>query len=425
MQERIEPEDGRSAGLLRYDRPFVRFWLAHAITVTGTTVSAVVLPILVFQRTGSPAQTSAIVAIAALPYLLLGLVAGAVADRSDRRRLMVGCELACTLLMASVPAAAALHVLTLPHVYAAALGSATAFVWFDAANFGALPTLVGRHRLVAATSILSATDAVAYIVGPALGGLLATTIGPDRALAVDAATYLVSGLLLLSVRRPFRETSPSIRTTSIRAEIAAGLRYLWHHRLVRALTLLGIGLSTSLGAVLGLLVVYSVRQLHLGSDDWRIGLLFSAGSAGALVASAALPRLRRRVPVPWISLASLGLGWASMAALVVVVRFELAVVAYVAFLGACQLAIINGIAYRQTITPDELQGRVNVVARMIAWGGQPFGAAVGGLVASVFGVRTALLVMSVGIGSSFVIGVLGPLRRLEAADPVCPVAEPP
>ncbi len=404
-------------GRLRDDGPFVRFWLAHTVTVTGTTVTSVVLPILVFQRTGSPAQTSAVVAFTALPYLLLGLVAGAVADRSDRRRLMVGCELASALMTASVPVAAAFDALTLPHIYAVALGSASAFVWFDAANFGALPALVGRSRLVAATSLFSSTDAVAFIVGPALGGLLATTIGPAQAMGVDAASYLGSGLLLLSVRRPLRGSSIPRRVGSMRVEIAEGLRYLWGHRMVRALTLLGTGLSTSMGAMLGLLVVFAVEQLGVGNDDWRIGLLFSAGSAGALMASASLPGLRRRVPVPRISLSSLGVGWACMVVMACVSRFDVALVAYLGFLGTCQLAIVNGISYRQLVTPDELQGRVNVVARMIAWGGQPLGAAIGGLLASAFGVRTALVVMSLGIGSSFVAGLLGPLRRV---DPISP-----
>ncbi|MDQ3763235.1 MAG: MFS transporter [Actinomycetota bacterium] len=414
--ERKEGKVNPGLGRLREDGPFIRFWLAHTVTVTGTTVSYVVLPILVFQRTGSAAHTAAIVAIAATPYLLIGLVAGAVADRSDRRRLMVGCELACAALVGSAPVAAAFDVLTLPHIYAVALGSATAFVFFDAANFGALPALVGQPRLVAAISTFEATDGVAHIAGPALGGLLATIIGPEQALAVDAASYLISGLLLLSVRRPLRGSAPVHRGASMRAEIGEGLRYLWQHPMIRALTMLGFGLSASLGAAVGLLIVYGVHQLGLESDDWRIGLLFSAGSAGALMASAAFPYVRRHVPVPWISLTGFGLSWTCLGVMAAIDHFETALVAYFGFLAACQLAVINGITYRQSATPDELRGRVNVVARMIAWGGHPFGAAIGGALASAFGVRTALVVGSLGVGASFVVGLFGPLRRIDATD---------
>ncbi|MGH3922859.1 MAG: MFS transporter [Pseudonocardiaceae bacterium] len=410
---RKEGEATTGLGRLRDDGPFVRFWLAHTVTITGTTVSYVVLPILVFQRTGSAAHTAAIAAIAATPYLLLGLVAGALADRSDRRRLMVGCELACAALVGSAPVAAAFDALTLPHIYAVALGSATAFVFFDAANFGALPVLVGRPRLVAAISTFESTDGVAHVAGPALGGLLATTVGPEQALAIDAASYLVSGLLLLSVRRPLRGSAPIRRGASMRAEIGEGLRYLWQHSMIRVLTLLGFGLSVSLGATVGLLVVYGVRQLGL-DDGWRIGLLFSAGSAGALLASLAFPAVRRHVPIAWISLTGFGVSWTCLVAMSAIGHFESALVAYFGFLAACQLAVINGIAYRQSATPDELRGRVNVVARMIAWGGQPFGAAIGGALASAFGVRTALIVGSLGVGASFVVGLLGPLRRIDS-----------
>lgn len=157
-----------------------------------------------------------------------------------------------------------------------------------------------------------------------------------------------------------------------------------------------------------------MHQLGLDSDNWRIGLLFSAGSAGALMASVAFPYVLRQLPVAWISLTGFGVSWVCMAAMAAIGRFEAALVAYFGFLAAYQLAVINGIAYRQSATPDELRGRVNVVARMIAWGGQPFGAAIGGAMASAFGVRTALVVGSLDVGTSFVVGLFGPLWRIDS-----------
>lgn len=268
-------------------------------------MTLVVLPILVFQRTGSPAQTSIVVALQAVPYLVFGLVAGAVADRSDRRRLMVSCEIVSAGLVASVPVASSLGHLTVPHLYLVALGTATTFVWFDSANFGAIPALVGRPRLVAATSGLAATENVAYVLGPALGGVLASTIGPANAMAVDAVTYAASALLLLSVRRPFREPSPDVAPAAapptIRADIREGLVHLWRQPTVRALTLHGAGLSVSMGATIGLVVVYAVRRLGLSDTDWRIGALYTAGAVGALGASLCLPRVRRWLPVTTIT----------------------------------------------------------------------------------------------------------------------------
>ena len=197
------------APTLRGDRAFRKFWTAGSVSLAGTLVTSVVLPILIYQRTGSAWQTSLLVAIETIPYLAIGLVAGAVADRVDRRRLMWRCELVSALLVGSIPLAAAAGVLSIAQVYLVAAGTATVFVWFDAANFGALPAIAGRDRIAIAYARLSASSSVLMIVAPALGGVLASTIGPASAMAIDAASYVVSALLLLSIRRPFSVPGPA------------------------------------------------------------------------------------------------------------------------------------------------------------------------------------------------------------------------
>ncbi len=149
----LDGASDRGPSLLR-DRAFLRYFVGETVSLGGTEITLVVLPILVFQLTGSPLQTATLTAIQVLPYLVFGLFAGAVADRVDRRRLMVACDMLNVLLLASIPAASALGILTVPQIYVVAALSATAFVWFDAANFGALPYLVGRDRIVTANSVM-------------------------------------------------------------------------------------------------------------------------------------------------------------------------------------------------------------------------------------------------------------------------------
>lgn len=146
--------DAETSASLWRDRAGVLFWAARVISISGSTITAVVLPILVFQLTGSALQTALLATLEVLPYFVFRLLAGALADRVDRRRLMVGCNLAQALLVGSIPAAAALGVLTLTQVYVVVVLAMTAFVWFDAANFGALPALVGRGRVVEANSAI-------------------------------------------------------------------------------------------------------------------------------------------------------------------------------------------------------------------------------------------------------------------------------
>ncbi len=171
------------------DRVFVLFWSARLISIAGSTITAVVLPILIFQLTGSALQTSLLATLEALPYLVFGLFAGALADRVDRRRLMVGANLVQAALVGSIPLAAALGALSLTQIYAVALLSMTAFVWFDAANFGALPALVGREQVVAANSAIWSATTVIGIIVPALGGVLAAFLGAANAIALDVVSF--------------------------------------------------------------------------------------------------------------------------------------------------------------------------------------------------------------------------------------------
>jgi hypothetical protein len=195
----------------------------------------------------------------------------------------------------------------------------------------------------------------------------------------------------------------------MRSSIGEGLRFLWQHRIIRGLTLAGIGNSFTGGAVVGLTVVFGVIQLGLSADDARLGLLYTAGAVGSLGASLLLPRLVQRISIPRLTVLALGLSTLMVVLISQSKSFAAGCIALLGFQFGSQLTIQNGIAFRQSETPDSLQARVNVVARMIAWGGFPLGGAIGGALASVMPVESALLVVGVGLGISLLYGVLGPL----------------
>jgi len=415
-------------GSLLRERSFGLFWGAHAISETGSRITSVVAPILVYQLTGSALGTGVLAALQAVPYLLFGLFAGAIADRADRRRVMVGCNVLQTIVLATVPLAAAVGVLEVEQVFVVAIVSATLFVWFDAANFGALPLIAGRNRLVEANAAVSGASSLIAVVGPAVAGVLAATIGPAYAIGIDAASYGLSAVALLLVRAPFstRHLDPASVEPVVRrllADVREGLRFLWGHRLVRTLTLLGFGVSFTGGAVTGLTVVYGVQALGLPDSGAGIGLLFSAAALGSLASSVLLPALNRRFATGSITLGGLTAAVVAVTALALVTNFAAALVFFCAWGAAQTLVIINAISLRQQVAPDHLQSRVNVSARMIAWGGMPFGAAVGGALAQVTSIEATYLVMALGVGISAAIGWFSPLRfaradsRLESGDP--------
>jgi MFS family permease len=398
------------------DPAFVRYWAARTISITGSTITAVVLPLLVFQLTGSALQTALLTTLEVVPYFLFGLLAGAVADRLDRKRLMVICNLLQALLVGSVPLAAALGLLTLTQIYLVAFLSMSAFVWFDAANFGALPALVGREQVVAANSAIWSTTTVVGIIAPALGGGLAALIGPANTITIDAVTFCISALLISLIQRPFRGDRQLNSTDTpllqrLKNDIQAGLVFLWHQRLVRTMTLLGFGNSFSAGAVFGLLVVYAVRGLGLAPTDGRIGLFYTATAVGGLLAGLLLPPLTRYVSVGRITLVGLFVHVLLLIGLALAPTLWLGIVLVGVWQWCNALIVINGITLRQQVTPDHLQGRVNTTARMIAWGGQPFGATIGGFLAEALDVRMALLIVASGVGVSAVVGWFSPLRE--------------
>ena len=400
------------------DGAFRRFWLAQAITVTGTWVTFVALPLLVYQRTGSALQTSLLTALEFLPYLLFGLLAGAVADRVNRKRLMVGAAMGNALVLATIPIAEAFGALTLPHVYVAALVSMTLFVWYDAANFGAVPSLVGRERVVAAQSALWSAWMFLGVVGPALGGALAASIGAANAIAVDAASYVACAVALATIRRPFqlhdREPPNGSLVARTLRDIGAGLSFLWKHTLIRTLSLLGLGVSFTGGAVTGLTVAFGTEALGVSDRGTAIGLLFAASALGALGATLAIPRLQPRFGAPRITLFGLAAASVLVVALALAPGYAIALALMFAWSAAQMLVIVNGVVLRQVATPDHLQSRVNVTARMIAVAGTPFGALVGGVLAETTSVRVALLLGGLGVATSSALAWFSPLRREQA-----------
>ena len=192
---------------------------------------------------------------------------------------------------------------------------------------------------------------------------------------------------------------------------------------MRTLTLLGFGNSFTGGAVGGLLIVYAVRALGLSSADGRLGLLFAAGALGSLLASLLLPQITKHVPVGWITLGAMMLNLLCLLGLVMISSLSVALVVYTCWELCYTLTTTNGITLRQLVTPEHMLSRVNTFARMIAWGGTPFGAALGGLVAERTTIRMTYLLMAVGALLSVVVGWFSPLRERTMAKELAQSAE--
>lgn len=299
----------------------------------------------------------------------------------------------------------AVGALTTAHLLAAAALTGGLFVFVDAAGFALLPAVVGRSGLPAATARLTSLGTVVTMAGPAVGGVLVAVAGPAWVLALDAVAHAcAAGLVVVCGRRaglaafrpgasspsgssssgssPSGSSPPSVsRAPSGRGVVGdAGeaLAYLWRQPLLRSLTGLGAAASVSAGAVTGLVLVVAVERLGLPADDPRVGWLFGAVGVGSALAAAVLPWLQRHLPVGVITLGGFGAATLGVLAWSLTTDWLTGVFVLAAWQAATTTAVVNGIVIRQVVTPVRLQGRVNTTARMIAWGGTPVGASLGG-----------------------------------------------
>lgn len=276
-----------------------------------------------------------------------------------------------------------------------ALGIATVYVWFDAANFGTLPALVNRAELPVAASLIGSSGQVALLCAPTIGAALLTVMKPPFALGFDSASYLISALLLLSIRRPFARPQQEQERLRLRADIGEGLRFLWQQPVIRTLTFSVFCVCLSWGGSYALLVVYASRALHLARVDVRLGLLYSAGELGGLLAAVAVPMMIRRLAIGPLTAVFLALSAASVAFLAVAPSYGWALLALFFFGLAYVIVITTGITVRQMLTPDHLQARVNTAGRMIAGGGLPVGALLTGLLAEAVPIRLAFGLLTI------------------------------
>ncbi|MBY3989975.1 MFS transporter [Rhodococcus fascians] len=386
--------------------------LARTVAWFGTAVALVAFPLVIYRTTGSASATALLTAVESAPYLLFGLFAGAVADRWRRRPTMIFAALAASVATVSIPVAYWAATLTTTHVFVAAFVSAAAMVFFDAAGFGLLPSLVPRDRLADAVGQQTAMATAITMAGPALGGVLIAASSPFAALALNAATFSVTAILLLWVREPAsvsREEQPRLWR-----DIGYGVRFILGHSLVRLLTLIGTGNSVAGGIMTGLLVVTAVQRYGVDEDGGELGLFFAALGVGTLISTAILPGLSRKFTAGTIAITGLLVQAGAIGAWILTTAPVLGICALVVFQAAASTVIINGITVRHLVTPDELQGRVNTTARMLAWGGQPIGAGIAGASVGPLGLLPTLALAVCVISANALFASLSSLRAVSA-----------
>ncbi|MBO0772886.1 MAG: MFS transporter [Actinobacteria bacterium] len=388
------------------------FWLyfsGQLISQVGSSFTLFALPLLVFRLTGSATDLALTTAANFVPYLLFGLVLGAVVDRLDRRRMMLLTDVARAGVIAVLPVLAVTGALRVPEIYAVAFVQSALGIVFSCGQFAAIPSLVDRERLVAANARIMATDSGGRITGPILAGILVTLMSPADLLFVDAASFLASAVSLAVIRRSFnaaqRPAPAGAGVAGLVEEIRSGLRYVWSHPVLRSISLM-MALINFVGATeRSQLVLFGKRAL--GASDSQVALLFAAGAAGVLLVSMAAAPIRRRVSFAVTALGALVVSGLAVTAMAVLASYPAALVLWAVSSGFGLLLNINTNSLRQAIVPDHLYGRVISIAGVLAWSAIPLGALAGaaairwsGSVTDVYavsGTLTALIALSFAV----------------------------
>ncbi|RDG39161.1 MFS transporter [Streptomyces corynorhini] len=384
---------------------FGRLWSAAIVSRFGDALRTAALPLLAASLTDDPLLIASVTACGYLPWLLFGLLGGAVADRVDQRRAMWGVDLVRGALMAGFAVAVGLGEASIALLILLAFVLTTLQTLFDNAATALLPSVVDRRELGSANARLMTGQQIAggLVAAPLVPLLL--VLGVAMPHAVNAVTYGLAALLIFSLRAGAPERAPRRTGSTLRAEIAEGLRFLARDRTLRGLCLATTLCNVGMSALIATLVLHVTGWLGAGNGGYALTLTaFGVGSvAGGLLAKR-LARLTGRVRAMFLA------GTVQIGSLVVLgsVRELGAAVGCLGVFGAMNMVWnVQQATLTQERAPRDMLGRISSAFRTLALAGAPLGALLGGAAAAGWGLNAPAL-LTAGL---FVLAIasLGPL----------------
>ncbi len=384
------PAEVRQRSLLVANGSFRWLWLAHLISMFGDGLYTVALPWLVYKHTGSGVATAITLAAGAIPYIIVSPIAGVYVDRWNRRRTLIGADLLRALILLLFPLALlAGFNLALVLILAIVLPAIGRF--FVPAQRATTPGLVSADELLGANALMEGAGQAAYIVAPAIGGVLIAAAGAVSLLFIDGATFVASALLLGLVAFPGGMRRRDAQG-GFRASLAEGLRTTWRTPALRTLSLLVAFVICFFATVPALL------PLWVGSGrPGAYGLLFACFSVGSVLASLALSRWGRALSRGTLVVAGVFGMCAGTVAFAASYSAAAAAVALATFGAGLSAYNIGVLTLLQRFSPPEVMGRVLAFNDTFAWSLRPLAVLAAGVLADAAGVHATLAIVSIGL----------------------------
>jgi MFS family permease len=373
---------------LRTSRDFRLLWLAGTVFYLGAMLTYVALPFQLYHLTGSNFAVGALGAVQLVPLIVAGLYGGALADRVDRRKMLVATGAAQVVLAAALAVNASLQTPSIAAIYALGALGAIASSLQRPSREALIPRTVRHDELPAAVALSSFGTQVGLLVGPAIGGVLLTTVGPVWAYVADAvALTIATGMFVLLRPYPMLHTTIGAGLAATVRDIGDGLRYA-----LRRKDLLGTYVVDMVAMFLAMpTVLFPAFATHVLREPAVLGLLYSAGTAGSLIATAT-SGWTARVNHHGRAVVIAAVAWGAAITVAGMARSVWLVLVMLAIAGAADLisGLFRSVIWNQTI-PDERRGRLAGI-EMLSYSLGPLGGETrAGLVADFTSVRTAIV----------------------------------
>jgi MFS family permease len=395
------------------NRDFRLFWSGRAVSITGSALTQVALPLLAtLTLQATPLQLGILEACIWLPFLGLPLLAGVYVDRHRTRPIQLVCDIVQATALAGVSALAVTGRLTMPVLAGATLASAMATVFSQVGEVAYVPALVGRERVLSANSSLMAAHSGAQMGGRGVAGLLVQLFCAPAVLLLDAVSFMISAITLSAIRRPERSVDrPADR--KIGKEIREGLAFVWKTTVVRVMTLHGLLFNGLWQMFTVPFIFYVIKDMRISAGWW--GLVLGIGGGASMLGAILAPRLAGRFTYGRIIVVTAALGHTPLVLVPAIDRPWWTAVTLWGLLFACSglaSGVINVMVAtkRVDLTPDPMLGRVGASVRLLLFAGMPLGALAGGVLAATLGNRVSLSLAVAALAATTV--VLLPLWRV-------------